>query len=53
MYESMPEGEAMWDVVTGVSVGAINGCGIGVFKPGLEDEATDFLRKFSPHPNPY
>ena len=42
----MPVGEAEWDVISGVSVGGINACGLGVYAPGEEEAATDFMLDF-------
>jgi len=39
------EEDYMWDVVTGVSIGSINGSGLSLFAPGEEKEATDFIYK--------
>lgn len=35
--------EVAWDVVTGVSAGAINSAGVSVFPIGKEKEMTEFL----------
>lgn len=43
LYElahSLPEGEAEWDVVTGISVGAINGVKLAQYEKGQEEQAT-------------
>lgn len=45
LFESLPKHESSYDVVSGVSIGAINGVGYSLHKPGNEDEATQWLRK--------
>jgi predicted acylesterase/phospholipase RssA len=35
--------DVAWDVVTGVSIGAVNGAGLSMFAPGDEDEASNYL----------
>lgn len=37
------EPETHWDVVTGISVGSLNGAGLSIFEVGKEKEAADFL----------
>ena len=32
-----------WDVVTGVSIGAVNGAGLSMFEKGREKEASQYL----------
>lgn len=40
---SLPASEVTWDVVTGVSAGALNSAGIGIFKVGNEIAMADWL----------
>jgi predicted patatin/cPLA2 family phospholipase len=35
--------EHQWDVITGISVGALNAAGFSLFEPGDEDTAIDFI----------
>ena len=46
LFESLPRNESAYDVISGVSIGAINGVSYALHRPGDEDEATNFLRKF-------
>jgi len=32
-----------WDVLSGVSIGAVNAVTLSMFKPGKEKEAADYL----------
>ena len=43
LIENLPEGEAAYDVVSGVSAGSINAAAISFFKKGDEKAAIDFL----------
>lgn len=43
LVKNLPKEDVAYDVVTGVSVGAINGAGIATFAPGEEVEAADFI----------
>lgn len=45
MYERLGQEGATYDVVSGVSIGAINGLAYSLHKPGHEDEATQWLCK--------
>lgn len=40
---SLPPSEVTWDVVSGVSAGALNSAGIGIFKVGNELIMADWL----------
>lgn len=44
MFELLNKEDYAYDVVTGVSVGALNGAGFSMFEKGQEKEANDFLR---------
>ena len=46
MYEKLGD-EAKYDVFSGVSAGAVNAITYSFFDKGQEEEATNFLRKFS------
>ena len=43
MARSLDENEIMYDVVSGISVGAINSGGLSLFPKGQEKEATQYL----------
>jgi predicted acylesterase/phospholipase RssA len=43
LVDYTPYGEVEWDVVTGISVGSMNGAGLSIFAPGDEKNASDFL----------
>jgi predicted acylesterase/phospholipase RssA len=43
LVDSLPKNQVQWDVITGVSVGAIDAIGIATFEIGKESEAVDFL----------
>jgi len=43
LVDSVPNKEVEWDVVTGVSVGALDAIAISVFDKGKESEAVEFL----------
>lgn len=40
LAHELPEGQAEWDVITGISVGAINGAYLALFEEGDEKAAT-------------
>ena len=42
MVDLLPAEEVKWDVVTGVSAGAINAGGMSMFPTGMEKEMVDF-----------
>ena len=41
--ENLPAADVHWDVVTGISVGSMNGAGMSMYERGRESEAKDFL----------
>ena len=41
--ENLPAADVQWDVVTGISVGSMNGAGISMYDKGQEVQAKDFL----------
>lgn len=43
LAHNLPIEEVAWDVVTGVSAGAINSAGISLFPVGKEVEMSEFL----------
>ena len=43
LVKNLPPEEVQWDVVTGVSVGAINAVAIGLHEKGKENEASEIL----------
>jgi predicted patatin/cPLA2 family phospholipase len=43
LIDSVPSGRIEWDVITGVSVGALNGAGLSIFAQGDEKTAVDFI----------
>ena len=43
LVDNVPDREVEWDVITGISVGAINAGGLAIFEIGQESEAADFL----------
>jgi len=43
MARSLDQNEMMYDVVSGISVGAINSAGFSLFPKGQEKEATQYL----------
>jgi NTE family protein len=45
LVENLPPKDVEYDVVSGVSIGAINAAGFSFFKPGKEDEASQYLSK--------
>jgi predicted patatin/cPLA2 family phospholipase len=46
LIQNLPPGEAEWDVVTGVGVGAINGLIVSMYAQGEESEAASKLSSF-------
>ena len=45
LWEMVNQGEdVQYDVISGVSVGAINALGLAMFEKGKEKEAVDYLR---------
>ena len=46
LVENLPPKESMYDVISGVSIGAINAVGFSFFEKGDEEAASQFLRKF-------
>ena len=46
LVESLPASESQYDIVTGVSVGAINALPLSRFAKGQESEAVTFLTNF-------
>lgn len=43
LVKNLPPSEVEWDVITGVSAGAMNTGGISIFKVGNEAEMSEFL----------
>jgi predicted patatin/cPLA2 family phospholipase len=43
LVNSVPNGETKWNVITGISVGSLNGAGLSIFDVGQEKEAADFI----------
>lgn len=43
LAHSLPQGELAWDVVTGVSAGALNAAGISLWPIGQEADMSDWL----------
>ena len=43
MAHNLPPEDVTWDVVTGVSAGAVNTAGVSVWEVGKEKEMTEFL----------
>ena len=43
LTQNLPAAEVMYDVVSGVSIGAINSAAIGVFPKGKPAEMSDWL----------
>lgn len=43
LAHNLPSEKVAWDVVTGVSAGAINTAGLSMFPVGKEKEASEFL----------
>ena len=41
--EDLDKNEVQYDVISGISVGAINAAGISLFPKGQEEEATQFM----------
>ena len=46
LYEALGQAEGTYDVLNGVSIGAINAVGYSVHKEGDEDTATQWLCKY-------
>lgn len=46
MAHNLPEDEVMWDVVSGVSAGAMNTGGTSIFPVGKELELSEWLVNF-------
>lgn len=46
MYESLPAGSLEYDVISGISVGAINALGISQYPIGTEGVMVDLLIEF-------
>ena len=46
ILESLDPSEVEYDVITGISVGAINAFGLSLFPTGKEWEASDFMLNF-------
>lgn len=46
LVEALPAGESQYDVISGVSIGAINGVGLSLFKKGDELAGTQFMVDF-------
>lgn len=46
LVDNLPPKEVEYDVVTGVSIGAINAVGFSFFKKGDEDAASAWLSKY-------
>lgn len=44
--EALGDEQTHWDVISGISVGAIDATGYGIFPPGAEVEAADFMVHF-------
>ena len=45
LVNTLPRQEVLWDVTTGVSIGAINSAALALFPPGKEQEAADWLER--------
>jgi len=43
LVDNLPTNMTQYDVVTGISVGSLNGAGFSIFEIGAEKEAADFL----------
>jgi hypothetical protein len=43
LIDNLPASDVQWDIVSGVSAGALNGLGFSLFAKGEEKEASDFV----------